>query len=955
MASDSQVTNVSVEGQSSKTKRDRSRDRGRESALDARMSILKARAGKFVQTLSECLNKSNAFVDALHSLEADIRSAVEVFKTLNEKTTEKVENMSERLETMEGEMTSLREEVAELEDVKIGLTLLEKAVASGGGLGPREFAPKVKVPEPKSYNGKRDAKDLENFLWQMQQYVKAAKISEEPLKVDTSTMYLTDDAMLWWRRRYGDVTEGRCTIATWEDFRKEIKSQFFPENVEYLARKDLKRQKHTRFIREYVNQFTALLLNIFDMVEKDKLFFFMDGLQPWAEQELQRRGVQDLATALSIAEKLVEFTKKVEGPNKDKKGKPNQGKGGGDKPKYQKEEGKKPTMIKRAKEESENEEEPKMGARRLFNAMKGHAHVVKPTTHSVKDLMYVDVCLNGKNTRVMIDAGATHNFISEEEAKRLGLKLEKDVSRMKGVNSEAKPVIGVARSIAFKAGEWQGTINLTAVPMDDFKVILRMEFLSLAKAIPMPCLGVLSFLDEKAPCMVPVLKDGKKVSKILSAMQLVKGLKKGEVTYLATLSEERDGTPMSLEIEKVLSEFKDVMPPELPKRLPPRREVDHQIELEPGSRPLALAPYRMSPPELEELRRQLRELMDAGFIRPSKAPYGAPIFFQKKHDGSLRMCIDYLALNKVTIKKKYPIPLIADLFNRLAEAQYFSKLDLRSGYYQVRVAEGDEPKTYGAYEFLVMPFGLTNAPATFFTLMNKIFHPYLDRFVVVYLDDIVSVPTKVTELRSFLGLVNYYRRFIEGYSQRAAPLTNLLKKNVSWQWTEQYKKAFEDLKGVVTAEPVLKLADHSKSFEVHTDASDFAIGGILEHDGHPVAYESRKLNETEWKYTVQEKEMMAVTQKKLSPKQACWQDFLAKFNMVIEYKPGRINQVADALSRKAELAAMELEHVVTVRKLNETLPDRIREGLSKDDVARGIMKAIEDRRTRRFWKDDGLL
>ena len=233
----------------------------------------------------------------------------------------------------------------------------------------------------------------------------------------------------------------------------------------------------------------------------------------------------------------------------------------------------------------------------------------------------------------------------------------------------------------------------------------------------------------------------------------------------------------------------------------------------------------MAPPELEELRRQLKELLDVGFIQPSKAPYGAPVLFQKKHDGSLRMCIDYRALNKVTVKNKYPIPLIADLFDQLGRAKYDTKLDLRSGYYQVRIAEGDEPKTtcvtrYGSYEFLVMPFGLTNAPATFCTLMNKIFHPYLDKFVVVYLDDIViysntlkehvehlrkvfkilrqnelyvkkekcsfakeevsflghrirdgklmmddskvkaiqewDPPTKVPQLRSFLGLVNYY-------------------------------------------------------------------------------------------------------------------------------------------------------------------------------------------------------
>lgn len=135
--------------------------------------------------------------------------------------------------------------------------------------------------------------------------------------------------------------------------------------------------------------------------------------------------------------------------------------------------------------------------------------------------------------------------------------------------------------------------------------------------------------------------------------------------------------------------------------------MDHRIELEPGAKPPAMAPYRMAPPELEELRRQLRELLDA---EPSKAPYGAPVLFQKKHDGSLRLCIDDRALNKVRINNKYPIPLIADLFDQLGRARYFSKLDLRSGYYQVRIAEGDEAKTtcvtrYGAFEFLVMPFG----------------------------------------------------------------------------------------------------------------------------------------------------------------------------------------------------------------------------------------------------------
>ncbi|KAI5652974.1 hypothetical protein M9H77_30161 [Catharanthus roseus] len=330
-----------------------------------------------------------------------------------------------------------------------------------------------------------------------------------------------------------------------------------------------------------------------------------------------------------------------------------------------------------------------------------------------------------------------------------------------------------------------------------------------------------------------------------------------------------------------------------------------------------------------------------------------------------------------------------------------------------------------------MPFGLTNAPATFCTLMNKLFHPYLDQFVVVYLDDIViysqtlkehkehlrkvfqvlkdnelyvkkekcsfaqeevlflghkikggklmmedtkvqaiqrwEPPTKVHELRSFLGLVNYYRRFIKGYSARAAPLTDLLKKNRPWAWSEDCQRAFEDLKKAICKDPILSLPDYSKSFEVHTDASDFAIGGVLMQDGHPIAYESRKLNETERRYTVQEKEMTAIihclrvwrhyllgsrfvimtdniatsyfqTQKKLSPKQARWQDFLAEFDYSLEYKPGKANVVADALSRKVELAS--------ISRVDSPLLKRIKEGLQQDSLAKNLIALVTEGKTR---------
>jgi len=340
-----------------------------------------------------------------------------------------------------------------------------------------------------------------------------------------------------------------------------------------------------------------------------------------------------------------------------------------------------------------------------------------------------------------------------------------------------------------------------------------------------------------------------------------------------------------------------------------------------------------------------------------------------------------------------------------------------------------------------MPFGLTNAPATFCTLMNKLFYPFLDQFVVIYLDDIVvysnsleehvehlckvfkvlrdndlcvkrekcsfaqatvqflghtishgeirmdsdkveairdwEAPTKVPELRSFLGLANYYRRFIFGYSAIATPLTDLLKKSREWEWTDSCRDAFRKLKAAIIEEPVLALPDFTKAFEIHTDASDFAIGGVLMQEGHPIAFESRKLNDAERRYSAHEREMTAVvhclrtwrhyvlgahfvvktdnvattyfqSQKKLTAKQARWQDFLAEFNFTFEYKPGKANVVADALSRKAALAAI-------ISSTCSSVIDDIREDMQHDPVAKQLLVLAQQGKTKKFWEESGLL
>ena len=351
---------------------------------------------------------------------------------------------------------------------------------------------------------------------------------------------------------------------------------------------------------------------------------------------------------------------------------------------------------------------------------------------------------------------------------------------------------------------------------------------------------------------------------MISAMTAQKMLRKGCQGYLAYVVETgKEGT--ILDEIPVVREFPDVFPDDIA-GLPPEREVEFTIDLIPGTEPISIPPYRMAPAELRELKAKLEELLSKGFIRPSISPWGAPILFVKKKDGSLRLCIDYRQLNRVTIRNQYPLPRIDELFDQLQGSRVYSKIDLRSGYHQLRVQESDVPKTafrtrYGHYEFLVMPFGLTNAPAAFMDLMNRVFQPYLDRFVIVFIDDIlvysgsseehsehlkivlqtlrerqlyaklskcqfwldkvaflghvisvegVSVdphkieavvnwkpPKNVSEVRSFLGLAGYYRKFVEGFSRIAAPLTKLTRKDVSnfertllVEWDEERNRRF---------------------------------------------------------------------------------------------------------------------------------------------------------------------
>ncbi|KAL0554546.1 hypothetical protein IC582_008469 [Cucumis melo] len=227
---------------------------------------------------------------------------------------------------------------------------------------------------------------------------------------------------------------------------------------------------------------------------------------------------------------------------------------------------------------------------------------------------------------------------------------------------------------------------------------------------------------------------------LTSILKAEKLLRKGCIAFLAHIVVVQ-GEKLKPEDVPVVKEFLDVFPDDL-SGLSLDREIEFTIELLPGTAPISQAPYRMAPSVLKELKMQLQELVDNEYIRPSVSPWGAPVLFAKKKDGTLRLCIDYRQLNKVTIRNKYPLPRIDDLFDQLRGATLFSEIDLRSGYHQLKVRESDIAKTtfrtrYGHYEFRVMPFSLTNAPSVFMDLMNRIFHQYLDQFVIVFIDDIL--------------------------------------------------------------------------------------------------------------------------------------------------------------------------------------------------------------------------
>ena len=358
----------------------------------------------------------------------------------------------------------------------------------------------------------------------------------------------------------------------------------------------------------------------------------------------------------------------------------------------------------------------------------------------------------------LVDLGATHSFASKHFLDRFQIKTQPLEGHMRVSLPTGDQLFSyrVVRDSRILIGGQEFPADLVALDMRDFDVVLSMDWLSHHRAT-LDCYKKEVKLHRPGKLEVKFRGMHRELSSnMISAMATHRMLRKGCQGYLAYVVEtEKEGTLVD-EIPCV-REFPDVFPDDIAS-LPPDREVEFTIDLIPGTEPIYIPPYRMAPTELRELKAQLEELLSKGFIRPSISPWGAPVLFVKKKDGSLRLCIDYRHLNRVTIRNQYPLPRINKLFDQLQGSRVYSKIDLRLGYHQLRVQESDVPKTtfrtrYGHYEFLVMPFGLTNAPTAFRDLMNRVFQPYLDRFVIVFIDDILVYSGSSEEHSEHLRIV----------------------------------------------------------------------------------------------------------------------------------------------------------------------------------------------------------
>ncbi|XP_061338025.1 uncharacterized protein LOC133284906 [Gastrolobium bilobum] len=518
------------------------------------------------------------------------------------------------------------------------------------------------------------------------------------------------------------------------------------------------------------------------------------------------------------------------------------------------------------------------------------------------------VDFHGKLTPILVDSGSSHNFIQKQLVEEVGLPSVK-VPRMRVFlgNGEFLICDRKCMNVPLLIQGYSFAVDLWIIELSGFGIILGISWLSQIGRVLHDYSDLsMEFMTKEGRVVLQGETTCKAVVPVDEHCLHIKAEDGKEGTaILPELLALKQQVPLS--IWNILVQFQPVF--QFPRGLPPPRGCDHAIHLVEGARPVNVRHYRYGHHQKDEIESQVSELLATGLIKESRSPFSSPVLLVKKQDNSWRMCIDYRALNNITIRDRFPIPTIDELLDELQGARIFTKLDLRSGYHQILLVPEDTSKTAfrthdGHYEFLVMPFGLTNAPSTFQEAMNHLFRPYLRKFIIVFFDDILIYsrsmeehynhlvltltclqdnlfmvklskcgfalaevdylghlvsgegvradpkkiaamqqwpqPKTIKQLRGFIGLTGYYRRFIRNYAALASPLTDLMKKD-AFIWNDEAATAFAALKEVMSTTPVLALPDFSLPFIVETDASAVGVGAVLHQLDHPIAFFSKKL------------------------------------------------------------------------------------------------------------------
>eukprot|EP00253_Pinus_taeda_P011491 PITA_11491 len=625
--------------------------------------------------------------------------------------------------------------------------------------------------KPPHFDGEQE-EAVEAWLINMNKYFQLYKYDHN-LKARLAIFQLQGKATLWWEevKIVKGVTE---QTITWENFQRYFKERYLTERFyDEKAREfhDLRLGQQT--MDEFITRFTSLLRYVpYIREEKAKVQRFVSSLPPYMRERIEFDNPKSTDEVIRKA-RICYQQSKQKGDTASKKWNERKGfktnglnKGSRSGKGFSK--GPNNRNVTRSETKFKTSNEPKINEQHVRMDSEGTArpqvqcwgcgvpHYVKncPQRKGTEQLSQIhEASTVGEVGRSIPRINAALDDRQAEYQPTMvefeGKILDLTITVLIDAGAKRRVTAKIKDCSLSIAGE-SVVADLNVLPLGSYDVLIGMDWLE----------RNWSLVDCKTKVIYCKDQDGhrKEIQGIqrpmqirpITATQLAKCIRKGCQLYAIQVGfADSKGKAAALDNIPVVQEFADVFPEEIP-GLPPKRNIDFTIELIPDAAPVSRAPYRMSVPELTELKMQLQKLLDKNYIRPSVSPWGAPVLFVKKKDGTLRMCIDYRQLNKLTIKNKYPLPRIDELFDQVKGATVFSKIDLRSGYHQIRIKEEDIAKTafrtrYGHYEFVVLPFGLTNAPATFMCLMNSIFHQYLDRFVLIFIEDILIYSRTVEE------------------------------------------------------------------------------------------------------------------------------------------------------------------------------------------------------------------